>query len=264
MLISTLANAQPAELTDSDRKFIDETLARYGSAWSGGLTALGKRFTVRPSKTDSAYALELRSRALDGVTYLVRVGRNGSLSHEGPSMPGRPATEDARRQVDHALKHLGVLWLKDPRGELSEVSLSGGLAALSSVGAVEIREHDKTRLVFVASDPPWVLGFGEDGAFLGCSWVDLAAVDARVLTEKELDFFDASFAKNGDFNVYGRVTGGLRALVRDANTTVRLDETKNFRFSITPRDGHGHRLSFTVDSTGKISSVAAGHVQRAR
>ncbi|MBN2361375.1 MAG: hypothetical protein JXR83_18130 [Deltaproteobacteria bacterium] len=80
--------------------------------------------------------------------------------------------------------------------------------------------------------------------------------------EEALAFIDRCMREQGDFGVYGDVRDGLTDL--HPNLTVEIFERpESYWVSITPEDGHGHFLKFSVDrSTGAVGQPMAGHLER--
>ncbi len=77
-----------------------------------------------------------------------------------------------------------------------------------------------------------------------------------------LAFIDRAMREQGDFGVYGDVREGLNDL--HPNLTVEIRERPDtYQVSISPEDGYGHFLSFSVDkASGELGAPMAGHLDR--
>ena len=111
----------------------------------------------------------------------------------------------------------------------------------------------------------WLLMDGEKVSIAGGAWGDIPAPKGRLLDRETFEFLDVAMKTNGDFGVYGSVTGGLLDLLEFMEVNIVLNEDDEGQASwgvnATPRDGHGHFLNFAIDAkTGAIDGCMAGHL----
>ena len=165
------------------------------------------------------------------------------------------------------LKSAATVWMFGPSdGSLKKVDVSGGIDSLTATRTLETRwREDRAVLYFRSSeDPHWttplvlVLDLAAN-SIEEARWHELPPNESRLLPPEEFSFLDKALRTNGDFGVYGSVTAGIAALAETSHLSFVRDGA-NYSISISPLDGHGHELGFSLDGkTGEISNMAAGH-----
>lgn len=284
------------ELSDEERRFIDENFENYGSGWSDeGLAGIERDFHIRARVKWRKYVLELSMRSPAGFCSTMTITKgDGGLSSSGIRIPeGEELTAEELSRVEDALRHEGSVILQEPNnGTLSRLDLRGGTQSLlkgpldlstciGEDGKPEIspprklltrRRGDLACLYFV-QDKGWQEPFclwlrmgGDTVQVEGACWGDVPAPKGGILSRATFEFVDTAMKENGDFGVYGSVAGGLDDLMRFMQVDMRLDEGDEERgsswaVSCSPLDGHGHFLNFQIDAkTGGIDGCMAGHL----
>jgi hypothetical protein len=257
------------DLQPADRAFLDENLARYGSAWAGGLAALERDFELVAESKRREYLLHLTLRAVPRVRYTVEVTkRDGGMTFNRAELPDAPSLDEgATRIVGAVLRRAEELWLVEPlNGEVQCLDVRGGLDALRGGRELQTRRLDPHAALYL-TEPD---GFGEllcvwidlqREALDGVAWVDLPPAEGGMwLSPATVAYLDGALRENGDFGVYGNVQDGLRSLVATMEVRMRRSEAW-WDVSAYPRDGHGHFLHFPIHvSTGEVGAAAAGHI----
>lgn len=274
-----MTDSAKAPLTAEERAFVTKTLERYGSAYDGGIDMLEKRFvvTVKKPKKKAKVQLEL-SLPLVGETWEIALGGAPELEHVKHTVPTTPLSGADLQLCDAVLASEGELWLIDP---------SNGYVVLVPCprGIVSIREHVTLWPSVNSGDEKvtevgsyhhagnHVVTFGMSAwnkvAFVidptsrvliaGC-WPDFPdGAAGRLLPKAERDFIEHGLKTYGDFGVYGNVQCTLKELMEGQRLQIG-DDGQMYHFNTSPKDGHGHWLSFSMSKkTGEISGCAAGH-----
>ena len=78
---------------------------------------------------------------------------------------------------------------------------------------------------------------------------------------KAIELLDSVLKEQGDFGVYGDLSGGVGVLLKDMNIRI-VQEKNHYSIDIYPKNtSGGHDFSFTINSkTGKRSDVVIGEV----
>jgi hypothetical protein len=257
-------------LADEDRDFLQKNFARYGEAWKPGFDMLERSFIVQVQKKWSTFLFTLTTRDVFKITYVLKVGRkHGSLQSDPPKLPQAPEFgPDELALVDQVLKNSKELWLLEPlNSECQWIQLDTGLAGLRGERSLTTRRiGNQALLFFKGAEFDWGLFCVcidlTQQALVDIAWWELPPSPGMWLPPDEVARIDQYLRANGDFGVYGNVTSGLRDLARYFQLQIR-SATTSYHFSVTPRDGHGHFLHFSMDkTTGKIDGCAAGHLVR--
>jgi hypothetical protein len=253
----------------ADRQLLDRVLAQLGTAWEGGITTLEADFEISIARRWRTLELALVTRGPERITFRRTVHRKrGTMQGPPPELPAAPeASTDELARIDAAFRRERELWLVGPRdGELIVTPLAEGLAALRGGRSLVTRRLGDTVMLYVREwehAPVFCVAIElATERVAAARWVDLPMPASRRLAPDTIDFLDRAFREHGKFGAYGDVTAGLRALACVENFALQLRETAtSFEVQLTPRDGHGHFLQFSVaKNTGAIDGCVAGHL----
>jgi len=277
------------QMKEQDRKKINKLFSHYGSKWSKGIEQIEKDYDVVISRTNREYSLEISSKLPPALKLSMHLGDdekgNPTFTFDpGFTYPPTPElTKDELKAVDQILKTRKQIWMVTPGNQYLQVfDLSSGLHSFDKQRFEEVSRHKtgkpisyKHTLVTRKNgqfavlylkysewwDSVFCIWIDQDKKIIaGANWIDVPMGRGFLLSVEDFNFIDQALRKNGDFGVYGSVTEGLLALSKHFQIQLSDSNEGNWWLHITPFDGHGHFLGFSIDkATGSIGSPLAGH-----
>ncbi|MBL4636939.1 MAG: hypothetical protein JKY56_24010 [Kofleriaceae bacterium] len=253
-------------MSPEQRSRIEQRLSEYGPGWN--LEHIEKQFTIDVDETPSGFTLTFTARGKSGLWSTRWLGNKTDFRGGALATPeGAELSPEQRRSVSEVLKAKATLWMiESTNGFVQKLDLTQGIEGLQGAGTLETRWRGGLALLYFfnsqhqASSAPFVLAVDLNAnSIVEGGWHDLPPRESHLLQPDEFSFLDNALRTNGDFGVYGAVTEGIAELAANSNLTI-VRSAESYSVSISPRDGHGHELSFSIDrKTGEISNMAAGH-----
>lgn len=255
----------PETMSAARRAALEPMLARYGSGWS--LSSLERGYTLSVVETPAEYTLTLTARGASGLRAVVHATRDGQLSNDALQIPAGPelSAED-HASAERIVRAARTAWINPYEGDTRAVDLSAGLTSLLGTTPRQSRRRGGSAVFYTRADeygPLLVVVVDLASSQLTeVSWYDVPSSEQGLLPAADIAAIDEAMRRHGDFGVYGSVAAGLTALSHEARVLIRPTPRRGtYSVSVSSPDGHGHHLSFTVDTaTRTLDGVAAGHM----
>lgn len=263
-------------------KWFEEFVNESGFYRDDAYERIKADYDIEIKKRLTKMQVTLTYRDIPAVLTILDVSKNQKSLSTSIQLPNaKELTAYEFEIAEHALKKQGALNMVGYlNGELVSYDLSEGIKGLArqnlsfatTIGAEEEDlkwdiSHRKIEHYYVFYlQNRWrdlfCLWIDEnEGEVAGANWINVPMDKGFWLSPSLYSFIDKALKENGDFDVYGNVTGGLAELIQYFDVQIKDNKKENsWSVSVDPRDGHGHFLHFDIDKTnGVIDGVLAGH-----
>lgn len=286
-IIVFISFALEAETVQEYKQEISSLIQNYGSLYSGGYSVLekGHIITIEAQKEQFILDVVTDNPAQLRLQATLQRKEHPNFQHSIFAFPDFPALNTLQLwQVDAVLAARKKLYLLSELNQyLVEIDLSKGHKALAFEQALMGSwDRDKNQELSVRHfyNPPFAVLFYESKEWAsmadpfaiwinletksieGANWLAFPLGDGGMMSDERYNFIDQAMMQNGDFGVYGSVAGGLADLIEYNEVQISdSPDTNEYSVSVSPRNGYGHTLIFSINkTTGELSQPLSMHM----
>ena len=276
-------------MENRDMEMLDKWMVEQGD--EKGIDGIKRYFDVEINKSNlnNLYELSLVARDPSRLSTKISFNRHeddtADMSYERFKIPDAEKLDATSiKTADSILKAAGHLWLLDPFNNiLIRLDTTQGYAGLDmdalfpsyslpegekNTFDVQLRRYQQYVVIYFLSKDSWTDPFClwinmDTKKVVGANWYEIWMGSGGLISTDEIERINKALREHGDFGVYGNVTSGLEKLIQYDEINMRYsDESNEWNIDITPLDGHGHFLGFTVNmKTGEVGQPIAGHLE---